>query len=394
MLKAIPSPKVALVYDRVNTPYGGAENVLQSLHHLFPDAPLFTSVYDSDRVGWAKSFQVVPSFVQQLPRAKTHHREYVGLMPLAFESFELDQYDLIISVTSAEAKGVLTKPHQLHLCYLLTPTRYLWSHEAEYQQSGVLELIQRPLFRYLKWWDQAAAKRPDIYIPISQLVAERCQTYYQRPTEPVIYPPVDFPVDAGETDELPPPLKAANITANDYYLVVARLVGYKKIDLAIAACAELGRNLVIIGDGPELTRLEQLSQRSQLRSSQAKTLFLHAVQSNQLTAYYKNCRAFLAPGEEDFGIAALETHLFGKPAILHPRSGAAEVSPDGVSSTHLVDQSLDAVKHAIEITEQRRWSASAIKAQVAQYRTAAFEQQFGDRVKTLWSNFYQQLVTA
>src|SRR5258708_2622600 len=169
------SPKVALVYDRVNTHYGGAENVLLALHQIYPSAPLYTSVYNPQTATWAKVFDVRTSFLQKFPFAKKFHRLYVALMPLAFESFDLSEFDIVISISSAEAKGVLTKPNQLHVCYLLTPTRYLWSHAEEYQKDWLTGPIRALIFNYLRWWDQSAALRPDIFIPISQLVAERCR---------------------------------------------------------------------------------------------------------------------------------------------------------------------------------------------------------------------------
>jgi len=387
-MRKIPtySPSIAIIYDRVNTTFGGAENVLQSLHHLYPTAPIFTSVYDAKKATWAKSMVVQPSFLQGFPGAKKHHREYVGLMPIAFEELDLDTFDIVISVTSAEAKGVLTKSHQLHVCYLLTPTRYLWSHADEYRQNPIIEFVKKPIFAYMRWWDLAAAQRPDFFIPISNAVAERCRNYYQRPTQEPIYPPVELQ-DDGETTFTP--------ELQDYYLVVARLVSYKKIDLAIKSCIKLNRNLLIIGEGPERKKLQKLAaDLVSSTGSQAKIQFLQAVQSRDLTAYYKNCWAFLAPGEEDFGIAALESHLFGKPAVLHYKSGAAEISPNGVSSTHLVEQSVDALVSAMETTEQHVWQPDRIRQQVAKYRTSAFEKMFDDRIRSLWRSFNQQMESA
>ena len=191
------SPRIALVYDRVNTPYGGAEKVLLALHQAFPQAPLFTSVFHP-RAVWAKIFKIKTSFLQKVPFANQLHRFFVPLMPLAFESLDLSMYDIIISVTSAEAKGIITRPNQLHVCYMLTPTRYLYSHRAHYEQTHwpfkipLLNFFSRKLFDYLTWWDQVAAQRPDVIIPISGLVKKRIEKYYQRAVSDVIYPPVDL----------------------------------------------------------------------------------------------------------------------------------------------------------------------------------------------------------
>src|SRR3989344_7010145 len=152
--------KVALVYDRVNK-WGGAERVLLALHKIWPKAPLYTAVYDKKRATWAKVFEVKPSFLQKFPFAVSFHEMYPWLTPIAFETFSFDSYDLVISVTSAEAKGIITKPHTIHICYCLTPTRYLWSGYNDYFQDPFLRLASKPVISYLQWCDKAAAQRPD-----------------------------------------------------------------------------------------------------------------------------------------------------------------------------------------------------------------------------------------
>ena len=256
-------PKVALVYDRVNTRYGGAEQVLVQLHTIFPEAPLFTSVFDPKKAKWSADFTVFPSFIQRIPILKNFHRAAVFLMPLAFERANLKSFDIIISVTSAEAKGVLTSPDQLHVCYLLTPTRYLWSHQDEYEKDVLTGWLRKLIFRYLKWWDEAAAFRPDVIIPISKLVQERTEQYYHRKTLPVIYPPVSFTNLTEESSEVSEKESADDPSSSevefphDYYLIVARLVSYKRLDIAIKACQKLNRKLIIIGEGPDKKRLQK-----------------------------------------------------------------------------------------------------------------------------------------
>ena len=381
------TPRIALVYDRANTKYGGAEHVLTALHQIFPEAPLFTSVYDPEQAEWAASFKVFSSIVQKLPFAKNNHRHYVGIMPLAFEAFNLDAYDIVISVTSAEAKGVLTKPHQLHLCYLLTPTRYLWSHPDDYKQSWPIELLKKPIFRYLKWWDEAAALRPDIYLPISERVADRCKTYYRRDTSEVIYPPISVSDNDLDPEPLPELLKTHGIEAGKYYLVVARLVGYKKVDLAVKAAAELRRPLVIIGDGPEYRNYVK---RIAEYIPQPKIVLIRSVHSSGLAAYYKNCLAFLAPGEEDFGIAALEANAYGKPSILNHKSGAAEISPDKVASVHLQHVTLEDLKQAMLFTEKHAWKPRIIRSVVTTYDTKHFQERFLKYLNKTWLTFSTQ----
>src|SRR3990172_1252396 len=159
--------KVAIVYDRVNK-WGGAERVLLTLHEMFPDAPLYTSVYDEKNASWAKVFSnIYTSFLQKIPFAKGNHEFLAPLMPLAFESFNFNDYDLVISVTSEAAKGIITKSGTTHICYCLTPTRYLWSGYEEYFKNPILKFISKPFVSYLRMWDKIAANRPDKIIAIS-----------------------------------------------------------------------------------------------------------------------------------------------------------------------------------------------------------------------------------
>ena len=243
--------KVALVYDRVNK-WGGAERVLLALHKLFPYAPLYTSVYDREKAPWAKVFDVKTSFLQRLPFA-TNHELFATLMPIAFESFSFDEYDLVISVTSEAAKGIITKPKTMHICYCLTPTRYLWSGLNEYYNqpaAGIfnpgVRLGMKLFVNKLRRWDKISSKRPDSYLSISKTVKRRIVAYYNRESK-VIYPPVDT-----EVFNLP---KVK--TLNDYFLIVSRLVPYKRVDYAIEAFSQLPYRLKIIGSGIDEKRLKK-----------------------------------------------------------------------------------------------------------------------------------------
>ncbi|MDQ3008146.1 MAG: glycosyltransferase [bacterium] len=366
------TPKVALLYDWLTTQHGGAEQVLLALHTAFPDAPLFTSVYNERSASWAIVFKVRTSFLQKIPYLRNHHRVLAPLMPLAFEDLDLSAYDLILSVSSAEAKGVVTKPHQLHICYLLTPPRYLYSHEAAYQEESsrnpLLSLISRPIFSYLKWWDQAAALRPDLYVPISKLIRQRCLKYYHRPTLPPIYPPVKV---SGGT---------ASPEAKKYYLVISRLVSYKRIDLAIKACAKLSRELVIVGTGPDEGRLRKLARGS-------KTTFKGAVSDHEISRLYRQAHAVLMPGIEDFGITAVEAVAHGVPAILHADSGAAELIEDGKQGIHLKQQTVKELVTAIEKIEESSFSPRQLQQKLQKYATTSFVQNMSQLVTTEWQNF-------
>ena len=185
--------RVALVYDRVNK-WGGAERVLLALNKIFPKADLFTSVYNKEKAEWAKVFNVKTTFLQKFPLAKSSHQFYATLMPIAFENLNFEGYDLVISVTSESAKGIITKPETLHICYCLTPNRYLWSSFDDYFTNPLLRFISKPAVSYLRMWDKTSAQRPDKYIAISTAVKDRIKKYYGKDSE-VIYPPSEMAND-------------------------------------------------------------------------------------------------------------------------------------------------------------------------------------------------------
>jgi len=322
------SVKVALVYDRLNK-WGGAERVLLALHKLYPDAPLYTSVYDKEKAPWASVFNVKTSFLQKLPFAMNHEL-FATLMPLAFESFSFDEFDLVISVTSEAAKGIITKPKTKHICYCLTPTRYLWSGYEEYFKNPLLKFISKPVVWYLRTWDKIAAQRPDAYIAISKEVQKRIKKYYGRKSE-VVYPPLSVfssQLSANSQSVLSPSVPISRQQANynlktenrelmtEYFLIVSRLVPYKRIDLTVRTFNKLKLPLKIIGMGAEMGRLKTIA---------GPTIeFLGNLTDKTLIRYYSGCRALIFPGLEDFGLTILEAQNFGKPVIAFRGGGAVE----------------------------------------------------------------------
>ncbi len=297
--------KVALVYDRVNK-WGGAERVLLALHKLFPDAPLFTSVYNPKSAPWARAFRVKTSFLQHFPFASSHHELYAPFMPLAFQSFSFDSYDVVISITSEFAKGIKTGNKTLHVSYCLTPTRYLWSGYKEYFRNSFFRSISFPLIWILRKWDKKLSKSPNIYLAISEEVKKRIKKYYYKDSL-VLYPPLTpFRKIKEEKHHL-----------SGYFLVVSRLVSYKRVDIAIKACKSLNLPLVIIGKGLDERRLKNLAGPN--------TFFLKNLTDQELLGYYKNCKALIFPGREDFGLAILEAQSVGKPVIAYKAGGALEI---------------------------------------------------------------------
>ncbi|OGM60399.1 hypothetical protein A2955_03065 [Candidatus Woesebacteria bacterium RIFCSPLOWO2_01_FULL_37_19] len=312
--------KIVLVYDRVNR-WGGAERVLLALHEIFPDAPLYTSVYSPEKNLWAKVFpQIIPSFLNQVKYLRTRNQIIPYLMPIAFESFRFDNFDLVISVSSEAAKGIITKPKTLHICYCLTPTRYLWSHYEFYFRGPALKAITKPLVAYLRKWDKIAAQRPDVMIGISTAVQQRIKKYYERESE-LIYPPVDVdkfknPLAGRAGQNSNSKVKNNNLKFKEYYLVVSRLVPYKKIDLAIEAFNELGLPLVVVGKGSEGKKLKSIAKDN--------IEFLDLVPDSELISLYKEAKAFIFPQEEDFGITAVEAQAAGCPVIAYRGGGALD----------------------------------------------------------------------
>lgn len=376
--------KVALVYDRVNK-FGGAERVLLALHKIWPDAPLYTAVYDNKGAWWADNFKIVPSFIQNFPGVKRHHEIYPWLMPFAFESFNFSDFDLVISVTSAEAKGIITGPNTLHLCYCLTPTRYLWANYNYYlnhPQYGLLnplaKLTMKPILARLKKWDQIACHRQDFYIAISKTVAQRIKKYYHCDSE-VIYPPVD-------TEKFYSKGRALNVKAGPlhYFLVVSRLVPYKRIDIVIAAFNKLGLPLKIIGDGVEREFLK--------RKAKANIQFLtKQLTDGELLSYYENCSAVVFSGEEDFGIAVLEAQACGKPVIGYKMGGVAETVIDGKTGVLFYPQTVEALIKAVKSFKARNFEAEACCKNAQKFSKKNFINKFKLLVEAKWQKYQKRL---
>jgi glycosyltransferase involved in cell wall biosynthesis len=357
--------KVAIVYDRINK-FGGAERVLLSLHKLFPDAPLFTSLYNEHTAPWAKKFPVVyTSFLQKLPFAKGNHELLAPLMPLAFESFTFDSYDLVISVTSEAAKGIRTKPETFHICYCLTPTRYLWSGYEEYFPTPLFRIFSYPMIFYLKWWDSISSRRADALIAISQEVKKRIETYYHVSPSHVIYPPADIHQEEEPKDGKKP-------DKSGYLLIVSRLVPYKRIDLAIKACNNLGLELKIIGSG---------SEKKELMKMAGPTIeFLGNLTDSEVVSYYKQCRGFLFPGKEDFGISVIEAQQHGKPVLAYRGGGALETIVEGKTGMFFDKQTITSMQEALQKFVKVRYNADTCRKQAEKFREERFLAEFAQAV--------------
>lgn len=350
--------KVALVYDRVNK-WGGAERVLLALHELFPDAPLYTSVYNAQKAAWAKVFRIKTSFLQKLSATRSNHEYIPYLMPAAFEHFTFDEYDVVISLTSEAAKGIITKPHTKHICYCLTPTRYLWSGYREYLNNSLKRFIARPFVSYLRKWDVAASFRPDLFVAASHEVKNRIKKYYNKVAATVIYPP---------TNMLPNSERNTKKREGSYFLVVSRFVPYKRIDLAIAACNSLHLPLKIIGKGRE---------ERKLRAMAGNTVeFVGEVSDESLVEYYKNAKALLFPGTEDFGLTVVESQMYGRPVIAYRGGGALETIIEGKTGAFFNTQTASSLREALISFNWEIYSPRACMQQADKFSLPVFKNQF------------------
>ena len=350
--------RAAIVYDRVNK-WGGAERVLLTLHEMFPKAPLYTSVYNKKTAKWAEVFpEVKTSFLQNIPYAKSNHEFLASLMPLAFESFDFSKFDMVISVTSEAAKGVITKPNTLHICYCLTPTRYLWSHyDLYFERKQFLRKFSKPMISYLKTWDKKASKRPDIIIAISTEVKKRIKKYYSRDSK-IVHPPVWFSTS----------VKREKYKPKIYCLVVSRLVHYKKVDLAISAFNELGLPLVVAGVGRDEKRLRNMASKN--------ITFTGFLSEEELVEYYRNCSGLVFPQEEDFGLTAVEAQLLGVPVIAFRGGGALDTVIEGETGLFFDKHDVCELKKAVKRFKKTKFKKNAIIKNAKRFSKDRFKKEF------------------
>jgi glycosyltransferase involved in cell wall biosynthesis len=372
-------PHVALVYDRVNS-WGGAERVLIQLHQLYPEAPLYTSVYDPQRAKWADGWDVRTSWLQRVPWLRHRHRLVGWLMPVLFESFDLKGYDIVISITSEFSKAVITQPNQLHVCYLLTPVRYLWSHSKEYLQTfpAWLQPLVSRVFSLIRSWDKQLALRPDVYIPISQLVANRCQQFYQRKPLNPIYP---------SFSSLPSPKPPQSIPAEPFFFTWGRHVAYKCFDVAIQAAVNGKHTLIIAGDGPQSSSLRALA--GSLDPGQRYVHFVGTITDGELAWYLQNAMCAVFPQEEDFGIAPLEAVSQGCPVIVHAQSGVAEILRSGQDALFLAESDIAMLSTAMD-QALTIWKKLDIRQRSSEYAEVVWQRNFGSVIQQQWKQHQQE----
>lgn len=353
--------KVAIVYDRVNK-WGGAERVLLALNKMFPEAPLYTSVYNRETARWADVFpQIIPSFLQKIPFASSHHEYLAPLMPLAFESFDFTSYERVISVTSESAKGIITTSNTKHVCICLTPTRYLWSGYDEYFQGRSFEALAKPVVNYLRRWDKIAAQRPDVMIAISSEVQDRIKKYYGRDSK-LVFPPVELRVPRiSRVSRVP---RVSRVSKGQYFLLVSRLVAYKRVDLVIKVFNKLGITLVIIGKGSEEKQLKKLAK--------SNITFVSDLTDEELVKYYSEAKALIMPQFEDFGLVAVEAQLMGTPVIAYARGGVKDSIIPNKTGILFQDQTSRSLINALKKFEVTKFNKHDIIRNAKQFSFTRF----------------------
>lgn len=363
--------RIAIVHDYL-THMGGGERVLTALAAAFPDAPIFTLVHDTSAVVLpVDPRRIRTSFLQKFPGARRSHRYFpLALMPLAVEQFDLSSFDVILSNTHSFGKGVLVPASTLHISYCMTPTRYAWdgSHKyvRDFSSSTLFQKFAPTAISYMRIWDYAASARVHSYITLSAYVAKRIRKYYGR-TATVLYPPVDVQ-KFSPSDQ-----------TGSYYLVVSRLVPYKRVDIAMMAANALGVPLRIAGTGPEL---------QQLISQAGPTVnFLGFVPEHDLPALYRNARALLFPQEEDFGITPLEAAASGVPTIAYRAGGALETIYDGITGMFFAEQNTQSMVSAIQQFEKMSWNKAAIVRHAQTFSQERFINEIREAVEYEWAVF-------
>ena len=368
--------RVAVVHEWL-TSHAGSEKVVEQILQLYPEADLFSLVdfLSPEQRHFIGHRSVQTSFLQKLPLAKRMFRQYLPLMPLAVEQFDLSPYDLVISSNHAVAKGVLVAPHQLHISYVHTPIRYAWDLQHQYLQQAGLDrgpkgALTRLILHYLRLWDTASANRVDCFVANSHFVAKRIWRAYRRHAT-VIYPPVDV----GRFDWLHP--------RDGFYLTVSRFVPYKRVDLTVEAFNQLGLPLVVIGDGPDRARIAAMAGPNiRLLGKQPDAV---------VTDHMQRCQGFIFPAEEDFGITPVEAQAAGAPVIAFGRGGVTETVSHGVTGVLFAEQTVDSLVQAVKSFDMGMYELNrdTLRHQAEQFSIQRFRDRFRECIEQTYTGFLQ-----
>ena len=363
--------KIALVHDYLSQD-GGAERVLKVFSEIWPEAPIFVLFYDREKLTQFNNSDVRESFLAKIPFIKDHYQWTLPFMPLATEYHNLKDFDIVLSSSSAFAKGVITDPETVHISYCHTPTRYLWTDTHEYianlKYNKLIKLALPRVIHKMRIWDRTSADRVDKFIANSKVVQKRIKKYYGRNSE-VIYPPIN--VDKFYvSDEI-----------GDYFISGGRMVSYKRFDLIVQVFNRLGWPIKIFGDGPEL---EKLKQHSKLNIE-----FVGRISDDEKSRLLSRARAFIHPQVEDSGITPLESIASGRPVIAYAKGGVLETIQDGKTGTFFYEQTWEALVHTLLNFDDRMWSGKEIRASAEGFS----ERIFKEKIKSLVEDEYSRILS-
>jgi len=365
----IKNLKIALVVEEL-TQLGGAERILDYFLEALPNAPVYTIVWDKEKtLHRYDKFDIRPSFIQKLPFAVKHYKWYLALMPKAVESFDLKEFDVVLSITSALVKGVKTNNNQLHVCYCNTPTRWLWSDSESYLETAPIPTFARPLMpaliSYLKKWDLRASKRPNYFIANSENVKKRIKKYYNRESDSIF-----VPVDCGS-------FKVSK-NKGEYYLIVSRLEPYKKVEMVISAFRKLKLSLKIVGTGTKF---------NDFKKSVPKNIELVGrVDDEKLAKMYEGSIAIIFPQEEDAGIVPLESMASGRPVIAFNKGGAKETVIEGKTGVFFSKQTVEDLILAVRKFQKMKFNSRVIRTQAEKFDKELFKSKVLEYINSRYKN--------
>ncbi len=360
--------KIAIVHDDL-VQWGGAERVVLAMHNIWPEAPIYTSLYLPEKLPLDfRKVKIITSFMQKLPFKKQLYKFYLLLYPLAFESFNFNDFDIVISSSTRFAHGVITKPTTTHIWYCHTPSRYLWLDQKHI--PAYFGWLYNLFVPHLKTWDKIAARRTDFIIANSKNVSKKIKELYNRDSE-VIYPFVDL-----EKFSQQPTINKQQPMTRDYFLIVTRLVPWKRVDIAVRAFNKLGWPLIIIGEGPDKKFLQKIAKPN--------VRFMSGLTDMQLADYYRECIALINTQEEDLGIVPLEVNAAGKPVIAYNAGGALETIIPGKNGEFFYPQTSEALLKAVENFKAKKYKADDCYKQARKFNKEIFKSRLRLYVKNIW----------
>lgn len=361
--------QLALVHDWLNQ-IGGAEDVLATLVEEHPTSPIFTSIYAPDIMpDIYKTWDIRTLWMDKLPAIHNHHQPYLPLYPIAWGNVDLSNYDVILSNKSGFCHGLgFDSEKSIHICYCLAPTRYVWQLDAYIKREGIGQIAEmglRPLINIMKNWDYNAAQKVSHFIAISTEIQERIKTYYNRESV-IIFPPVETerfqPVDASEVE--------------DYFLIISRLIPYKRIDLAVQAATKLGLPLKIGGKGRDMERLQAMAGDT--------VEFLGYVLDDDLPDLMAKAKAFIFPGLEDFGITPVQAEACGRPVIAYKGGGALDTVIEGITGEFFIEQTVDSLADIMATFDVSKYDSARIRQHALKFDTDNFNQQMNSFIEQAW----------